>query len=207
MTNHGKTTADVGSRWTDGVRTFTLLAVTSPGSLLFGNPYTVVDGIAQGIRVRPAAPLTHVAGATNRTTVPVTAVTPRRPDPAGHPLAHRRRRTRRPAGARRPIHRSGTADRESYVIPSYRGMIDTAQANIGTPIATIMNRIPSLCRVHNVYRWVIGGLVVSQTVTALSRFTLNAGVTQCGPLTVPAGLVVALVGAPYFIYLLARSRA
>ncbi|WJK38608.1 hypothetical protein O7608_19115 [Solwaraspora sp. WMMA2056] len=187
VTNHGKTTADVGSRWTDGVRIFTLLAVTSPGSLLFGNPYTVVDGIAQGIRVRPAAPLTHVAGATNRTTVPVTAVTPDvqiRPATHSHTVAveldGRPVRDGRSTGQELQI-------RESYVIPSYRGMIDTAQANVGTPIATIMNRIPSLCRVHNVYRWVTGGLLVSQTVTALSRFTLNAGVTQCAPLTAPAG--------------------
>jgi len=33
------------------------------------------------------------------------------------------------------------------------------------------------------------------------------GRTVISPAQVPAGLVVALIGAPYFVYLLARSRA
>ncbi len=33
------------------------------------------------------------------------------------------------------------------------------------------------------------------------------GRTVIAPAQVPAGLVVALIGAPYFVYLLARSRA
>jgi ABC-type Fe3+-siderophore transport system permease subunit len=33
------------------------------------------------------------------------------------------------------------------------------------------------------------------------------GRTAISPAQVPAGLVVALIGAPYFIFLLARSRA
>ncbi|MDG4765782.1 hypothetical protein O7632_16995 [Solwaraspora sp. WMMD406] len=187
VTAHRKTAADVGSRWTDGTRTFTLLAVTNANSLLFGNPYTIVDGIAQGVRARPAAPLTHVAGATNRTTVPITSVTP---DVQIRPATHSHVVTVELDGRPVPDGRSTGQElriRESYVIPSYRGMIDTAQANVGTPIATIMARIPSLCRIDNLYRWSTGGLLVTQTVTALDRFTLNAGVTQSSALTAPAG--------------------
>ena len=33
------------------------------------------------------------------------------------------------------------------------------------------------------------------------------GRTVIAPAQVPAGLVVAIIGAPYFVYLLARSRA
>ncbi|WP_433532413.1 hypothetical protein ACQPYA_10445 [Micromonospora sp. CA-263727] len=187
VANHGKTTADVGSRWTDGTRVFTLLAVTNANSLLFGNPYTIVDGIAQGARVRPAAPLTHVAGATNRTTVPITGLTP---DVQIRPATHSHVVTVELDGRPVPDGRRTGQElqiRESYLIPSYRGMIDAAQANVGTPIATIMPQLPPLCRIDNVYRWTPGGLLVSQTVTALDRFALNAGVTQCSALTVPAG--------------------
>ncbi|KWV33693.1 hypothetical protein [Micromonospora rifamycinica] len=189
VTNHGKTTADVGSQWSDGTRVFTLLAVTNASSLLFGNPYTIVDGIAQGARVKPAAPLTHVSGATNRTTVPITGLTP---DVQIRPVTHSHTVAVELDGRPVPDGRSTGLElviRESYVIPSYQGMIDTARANIGTPIATIMPRIPSLCRISNVYRWSPGGgLLVTQQVTALTRFTLNAGVTQCAPLTpVPGG--------------------
>ncbi|MET8119615.1 hypothetical protein [Micromonospora sp. NPDC005189] len=183
VTNHGKTTADVGSQWSDGIRTFTLLAVTNADSLLFGNPYTVVDGIAQGARVKPGAPLTHVSGATNTTTVPITGLTP---DVQIRPATHSHAVTVELDGRPVPDGRSTGLEltiRESYVIPSYQGMIDTARTNIGTPIATIMSRIPSLCRVSNVYHWSQGGLLVEQTVAALDRFTLNAGVTQCTPLT------------------------
>ncbi|WFE39499.1 hypothetical protein [Micromonospora sp. WMMD998] len=188
VANHRKTTADVGSQWSDGTRIFTLLAITNANSLLFGNPYTIVDGIAQGARVRPAAPLTHVSGATNRTTVPITTVTP---DVQIRPATHSHTVSVELDGRPVPAGRSTGLElviHESYVIPTYRGMIDTARANIGTPIATIMPRIPSLCRISNVYRWSPGGsLIVTQTVAALSRFALNAGVTQCAPLTPVAG--------------------
>lgn len=187
VTNHGKTTADVGSQWTDGTHTFTLLAITNANSLLFGNPYTIVDGIAQGARVKPAAPLTHLSGATHTTTVPITGLTP---DVQIRPATHSHTVTAELDGRPVPDGRSTGQEltiRESYLIPSYRGMIDTARTNIGTPIATIMSRIPSLCRISNVYRWSQGGLLVGQTVAALERFTLNAGVTQCGPLTPVTG--------------------
>jgi|GEM_PF-2074315 len=187
VTNHGKTTADLGSRWTDGIRTFTLLAVPNGNSLLFGNPYTIVDGVAQGVRVRPAAALTHVAGATNRTTVPITVLTP---DVQIRPATHSHTVVVDLDGRPLPDGRSTGEQlriRESYVIPSYRGMIDTAQANIGTPLATIMTRIPPMCRIDNDYRWSPAGLLVTQRVTAMDRFTLSTGVTQCSALTVPAG--------------------
>ncbi|MFV2021931.1 hypothetical protein [Micromonospora sp. LOL_023] len=187
VAGHGKTTADVGSRWTDGIRVFTLLAIVNPNSLLFGGPYTIVDGITQAVRVRPATALTHVAGATNRSTVPITGLTP---DVQIRPATHSHTVVVELDGRPVPDGRNVGRElriRESYVIPSYRGMIDTAQANIGTPIATIMSRIPPLCRVDNVYRWSTGGLLVTQTVTALDRFNLNAGVTQCAALTAPTG--------------------
>ncbi|MEV4772537.1 hypothetical protein [Micromonospora humida] len=188
VANHGKTTADVGSQWSDGTRIFTLLAVTNASSLLFGNPYTVVDGIAQGARVKPTGPLTHVSGATNRTTVPITGLTP---DVQIRPATHSHTVAVELDGRPVPDGRSTGLElviRESYLIPTYQGMIDTARANVGTPIATIMPRIPSLCRIANVYRWSPGGgLLVTQTVTALTRFTLNAGVTQCTPLTPVTG--------------------
>ncbi|MEU0548877.1 hypothetical protein [Micromonospora sp. NPDC005979] len=187
VTNHGKTTVDVGSQWTDGTRTFTLLAITNADSLLFGNPYTIVDGIAQGARVKPAAPLVHLSGATHTATVPITGLTP---DVQIRPATHSHAVTVELDGRPVPDGRFTGQEltiRESYVIPSYQGMIDTARANVGTPIATIMSRIPSLCRISNVYRWSQGGLLVGQTVAALDRFALNAGVTQCGPLTPVAG--------------------
>lgn len=189
VANHGKTTADVGSRWTDGSRIYTLLAITNTNSLLFANPYTIVGGIAEGTKIPPATALTHVAGATNRTTVPITNLTP---NVQIRPATHSRTVTVELDGRAVPDGRSTGQElwiSETYLIPTYQGMIDTAQARVGTPISTIMSQLPSLCRVFNLYRFSTRNLLVAQRVTALSRFNLNMGVTQCYPLAKPAGSV------------------
>ncbi|MET7817158.1 hypothetical protein [Micromonospora zamorensis] len=188
LANHGKTTADVGSRWTDGTRVYTLLAIIDGGNLLFGNPYTVIDGIARGVMTPPSAPLTHLSGASHAATVPIQDIL----IPAVQilPATHSRTVTVELDG--RPVP-DGTSTgqaltiEESYTISSYQGMIDTAQANIGTPVSTIMSQAPPLCHVANIYRWSQGTLIVAQRVTALQKFTLNMGVTQCFPLTAPTG--------------------
>ncbi|WDZ87851.1 hypothetical protein [Micromonospora cathayae] len=187
LANHGKTTVDVGSRWSDGTRVYTLLAIPNANTLLFGNPYTIVGGIAQGTTGAPKAPLTHVAGATHRTTVPITNVTA---NVQIRPTSHSHTVTVELDGRSVPNGRTTGRElfvSESYVIVSYQGMIDTARARIGTPVATILPQVPALCRVSNLYRWSEATLLVAQQVTALQRFTLNMGVTQCFPLTAPSG--------------------
>ncbi|WP_433392420.1 hypothetical protein [Micromonospora sp. KLBMP9576] len=188
LVDHGKTTADVGSQWTDGTRIYTLLAVPDANKLLFGNPYTVVNGIAQGVKNPPSAPLTHVSGATHTATVPIAGILT--PAVQIFPSTHSHTVAVELDGKPVPDGRStgqALTISESYVIPSYQGMIDTARANIGTPLATIMAQTAPLCRVTNLYRWSEGTLIVSQRVTAQQTFTLNMGVTQCFPLTAPAG--------------------
>ncbi|MFG1898690.1 hypothetical protein ACGFIP_32250 [Micromonospora zamorensis] len=185
---HGKTTADLGSQWTDGVRTFTLLAITNANTLLFGNSYATASGISTGTTGLPAAPLTHVSGATNTTTVPIASITT--PNVQIFPSLHSRTVTMTLDGRAIPEGKSYgdllLVD-ESYVIPSYKGLIDTAQASIGVPMATYLPSTPSLARVSNSYRFTRATLVVGQKVTMLERSTLNQGVTQMFPLTLPAG--------------------
>lgn len=188
LADHGKTTADVGSQWTDGTRIYTLLAIPDADKLVFGNPYTVVNGIAQGVKNPPAAPLTHVSGATHTATVPIANIL----TPAVQILPSTHSHTVAVDLDGQPVPDGKSTGQvltisESYVIPPYQGMIDTARAHIGTPLATIMPQAGSMCRIANTYRWSDETLLVSQRVTAEQKFTLNMGVTQCFPLTAPTG--------------------
>lgn len=185
---HGKSNADVGSQWSDGTRTYTLLRVVDAATLLFANPYTVSNGIATGGVVAPAATLTHVSGATNTASVPISGGV------TGavqiHPSTYGRTYTIELDG--RPVADGKTFGQvltvtETYYVASYKGLVDTAQANIGTPVHTIMSQVPALARVSNTYRVTPATVVVAQRVTALEKTNLNMGVTQAIGLTTPAG--------------------
>lgn len=187
-TGHGKTTADLGSTWSDGTRTYTLLAVPTANTLLFGHPYTVASSVVTGGAVAPAAPLTHVSGATNTTTVPIAGGV------AGatqiHPASFGRTITVELDGRAVPDGKSAgqlLTVTESYSIASYKGMVDWAQANVGTPVLANLSAVPVLARVSNTYR--ISGVltVIAQKVTAVEKFAINMGVTQAFPIALPAG--------------------
>lgn len=187
---HGKTTADLGSQWSDGTRTYTLLQIPSANTLLFGGQYTVASGIVTGNGTAPAATLTHVSGATNTSSVSI----------AGGVLAAQQiypssfDQTVTVELDGKPVPDGKTSGQvllvtETYSVASYKGLIDTAQANVGTPVSTIMSSVPALCRVSNTYRFMPGGLlVVAQRVTAIEKFNLSMGVTQAyGLITSPGG--------------------
>jgi hypothetical protein len=180
---HGKTTADVGSRWSDGTRTYTLISVLDANTLLFGGQYTVSSGIVTGNATAPAATLTHVAGATSTTSVPITGGVVAAAQI--HPSSYGRTVTVELDG--RPIVDGKSAGQvltisESYLVASYKGMIDTAQATVGTPLAGIMAQVPALARVSNTYRITAGQVVVAQRVVVVEKMALSMGVTQAAAL-------------------------
>ncbi|PWR08578.1 hypothetical protein DKT68_15285 [Micromonospora acroterricola] len=187
MAGHGKATADVGSTWSDGVRTFTLLAVVSSSVLLFAGPYTVSSGVVSSPSAAPGAALTHVSGATNTTAVPISggvAVTQIHPSSYDHTataaLDGRQVATGKAAGQVLTIS-------ESYLIASYKGMVDWAQSHVGTPVLANLSSVPALARVSNTYRITAAQVVVAQRVTAVEKTIVNMGVTQAFPLTLPSG--------------------
>jgi hypothetical protein len=132
MIGHDKTTADLGSKWTDGVTTYTLLD-TYGNDLVFGCPYAVVDGVVSATLINPVANLTHVSGATHTTIVNITTLV------SGAQL--------RPSINNKSlkfildnveITTDGTyygdelQVQESYNIMCYKEVIDFAQSHIGT---------------------------------------------------------------------------
>lgn len=68
--SHDKTTADIGSIWTDGVSEFTIIDVDPTGKLFAGKAPAVVSGAATAPNSTPAGDLSHVSGATNTATIP-----------------------------------------------------------------------------------------------------------------------------------------
>ncbi|MFG3418741.1 hypothetical protein [Micromonospora sp. NPDC048063] len=187
-TGHGKTTADLGSQWSDGTRTYTLLQIVDANRLLFGNPYTVASGIVTGGSTAPATTLTHVSGAANTASVPITGGV------AGlvqiHPSTYGQTVTVELDGKALPdgkAYGQVLTVTETYLVASYKGLIDAAQANVGTPVASIMSQVSPLARVSNTYRISPGQVVVAQRVSVLEKTYLGMGVTQAMALTVPAG--------------------
>ncbi len=187
-TAHGKTSADLGSQWTDGTRTYTLVTIVDANTLLFANQYSVSVGVVTGSTVLPAAPLTHSSGATNTTTVPIaggTALTQLWPGTTN------RSATVTLDGKELPDERKSYGQEltivETYTIWSYKSFVDTARANIGVSIWTLIDTLGSFGRVSNTYKITRAQVIASQKFTALEAVTLNMGVTQTLPLVIPFG--------------------
>lgn len=190
QSGHGKTTADLGSLWTDtsGTRMYTLIRIVSVNELWMAYPYDVVTGIP--INTAPTGTsLTHVSGATNTSSINMASVmapgwqiTPGiQVESIDVKLDGKTLGEGKTLGDELVI-------TETYMIPTYQGLVDTARANIGVPFQSLWSTMPKMCRVTNSYKWQKSGtLVISQRVAALTTFRLSMGVTQMFPLTAPAG--------------------
>jgi hypothetical protein len=189
-TAHGKTTADLGSTWSDGTRTYTLLAVPDANTVTVAGPYTTSGGVSTASVVQPAANLTHVAGATHTTTIPIAGgvvLVEFHPSSFDHSVTVAL--DDRPLADGQKSYGQVLTIVETYRIVSYKGMVDWAQAHIGSPVATAIaaGTVSALGRISNTYRFTAAGLVVAQKFTATEAVNLNMGVTQAIPLTIYSG--------------------
>ena len=169
---HGKSAADLGSVWTDGVAEWTLLLIDGD-TLTLGPDYTVDgQGVVTAPAAAPAAPLTHVSGATNTGAIPVNQVV------AGaqlYPSVQRVYCTLLVDGS--PVgegeHHGVTAQvRESYDVLDYASIIDTARANTGTPFHE--RHVRGAVRVENVYTFKPGVVLVDTALTELEPTALGS---------------------------------
>lgn len=185
MTGHGKTLVDLGSQWSDGTRTYTLLRVVDANTLILGGPYTVSFGQTTVSTVMPSGPLTHVSGATNAATITGTSVLEQI-----RPVAHSRTVTARLDGM--PIRDGYTTGRvltvsETYTLISYKGLIDYARSHIGTDPFADLTVLPPLARLTYTYRWEGCTCIVGQTVHALEALRGFLHTTQAAALSVNGG--------------------
>ncbi|MGQ1523072.1 hypothetical protein ACT44T_13810 [Acinetobacter baumannii] len=187
VNNHGKTFVDVGSRWTQGATTYTLIRIVDANRL-----WLVSQNIGTTYWVFTKASLTgllltHSAGATN-----ISSFTPSddvnvqlRPAINNH--------TRKViADGYRELTEEGTYDVESvefidnYDIMNPPSILSYLQSKTGTPTEQIPNNnsIASDMRVSNNYRYALNGSVTVSTQIQ-SKAIVNfewAGITQALPL-------------------------
>lgn len=131
MSGHGKTTADLGSRWTDGTTQYTLLDIIG-NDLVFGCPYTVSNDIVGSTRIAPTGNLTHVSGATNTTTVSTTTVaSSSQLYPSINKISVKYVLDGKEITDDGIYFGNALEVQESYNIMDYKAIIDFAQANIG----------------------------------------------------------------------------
>lgn len=192
-TAHGKTSADLNSQWSDGARTYTLIGIVSANALLFLGPYTVSSGVTVINATQPAATLTHVSGATHTTSVSIAggvALSAFNPSSFDHSVEVRADAREVPDGKSFCKRLTVT---ETYKVCSYKDLVDTAQANIGVDMTTLVDTLDPIVRVSNTYRISAPGgdvpllIVPSQRVVVSEKVTVNLGVTQAFPLELPAG--------------------
>lgn len=186
---HGKTNADRGSQWTDGTNTYTLARIIDANNILFLHNYQDLSGgRSRPVVAQPAATLTHVSGATNTDSVAVTTKAYMDlPE-----IVHSRTVDARVDGF--PLIEgtmTGTTltITEAYTIATFKGIVLWSRANIGADPFTeaALSAATALCRLTNTFTVTRAQVVVGQSITALSPFAVNMGVTQATAMTVPAG--------------------
>jgi iron complex transport system permease protein len=93
-----------------------------------------------------------------------------------------------------------------FILLAMTVILSGSAVAVSGPIGFIGLVIPHLVRlvVGNDYKWVI---LVSATFGAILAVSGDIiGRTVLAPIEIPVGVVTALIGAPYFLYLLKRSR-
>ena len=180
-----KTIADLGSKWSySGGPVMTLVDIDTSGRLYLAYPYTVDgNGVVQVATPTITTDLTHVSGATKTGTIAVSTME------AGYqlyPAVARQQGHLYVDGKRRDADGTYTGDlvevRVTYDVLDYKSLIDTAQANIGVPIAS--RTIAGSVRVEEVWRWTGEGVCLVPTrYSELSPTTLGVcGGLQSDPL-------------------------
>ncbi|WP_254489327.1 BppU family phage baseplate upper protein [Bacillus thuringiensis] len=173
MENHGKTTSDLGSKWTDGVTTYTLLDIKG-NDIVYGCPYTLTDGVVSSQRVVPIATLTHVSGATNTTNIDISNLTARQElFPSINNISTKYILDGKGITADGTYYGDELQIQESYNIMDYKSIIDFAQGNIGQSYK--QDSIEGVVRLSVNYTITKGcNCLVSHNIKALKKVSLTA---------------------------------
>lgn len=173
--DHDKTTADLGSVWTDGTREYALLAIDSSGRAIFGGSYSEANGVVTMPTITLTSNLTHVSGSTHVAPLDYTkklGVGVAQLFPAIGKL----RQKLILDGATLP---EGTTKgrelevRESYEVLDYKSLYDTAKANVG--VSYTARNVAGSVRVESVHRFREGGVAtVDVSLTEVKPTTLAA---------------------------------
>ena len=167
----GKTTADLGSVWTDGTRQYVLLAIDSAGELIFGGDYSTASGYVTSANV-PSATLTHVSGATKTGAVSPTGSAGRQLEPSVGNVAVTLFADGVPITGDATVRARQVQVRESYEVLDYADLYDKAKANIGVPYTAL--NVAGCVMVENTFTFTANGRCrIDTAYTELTPTLLN----------------------------------
>lgn len=178
---HGKTTADLGSIWTDGTTQYVLLKIDGT-YLYFGCPYTVTDGMVSTVITMPVANLTHVSGATNTGIVDIAIKESSQLHPSVNNIVADYILDGIKITQDGDYYGNNLKIVESYVVMDYKSIIDYAKANIGTSYNN--NNVAGAVKVTNIfnYRKGLKCTVASSLKVLLKTSFMNCGFVQSDPI-------------------------
>jgi hypothetical protein len=178
----GKTTADLGSVWTDGTREYVLLAIGSAGELIMGGDYEESgDGVVTSRRVVPSRDLEHVSGALRRGRVPAGGSTQVQLRPSTGRVEVSASCDGGAIGRTEQQCRKVTV-KEAYDVLDYADLYDQARAHVGTSYTELP--IEGAVRIENRYTFTAGGFTrLHSELTALKPTLLSdTGLVQAAAL-------------------------
>jgi hypothetical protein len=178
-----KTTADLGSKWTDGTYEYALLQIDSTGKLLMGRKYTVAGDATITTDFGPTTgTLTHVSGATHTGAITATTGVTTQMWPAVGKVKVTPWLDTSPFTADGTKQGRALVIRETYEILDYADLYDQATTHIGTPYTALTVR--GVVRVNNVFTF------------KRSVCRINFSLDELRPINLgPLGATQALVGA------------
>jgi hypothetical protein len=186
----GKTTADLGSVWTDGTREYVLLAIGSAGELIMGGEYEESgDGVVESKRVVPSGDLEHVSGALQRGRVAAATSAEVQLHPSTGRVEVSASCDGGAIGGTEQQCREVTV-KETYEVLDYADLYDQARAHVGTSYAALS--VESAVRIENLYTFTAGGFTrLRSELTALKPTLLaDTGLLQSAALTAGKGQTV-----------------
>src|SRR5699024_8923646 len=180
LPNSNKTTADLGSTWTDGTTNYVLLRIVD-GRLILGCPYTIKNGYVTASTVQPKASLTHVSNATNTENISITDI---KTDSQLYPSTGKIKIDYLADG--NIVEQDGNYKCnevtviESYEILDYRSILDFATTHIGQDYADSRNEIQGVLSMSNTFNLNNkGNCTTSHAIRALQKVLMGmSGVLQ-----------------------------
>ena len=145
---HDKMPADIGSKWSDGLNTFTLMGING-NELIFAVQYTESDGIVSARIVSIVADLTHVSGATNTSTITRESTTSFQFYPSVKNVSVEYVIDGKPINLDGAYHGKELVINEKYTVLDYKSILDYHQVNIG--VAYNPNNIEGILEISNTF--------------------------------------------------------
>jgi hypothetical protein len=131
ITASGKTTADVGSIWTDGTNEWTLVKVVGDVLTLIPD-YKETSGVYSAVTLsNPTTDLTHVSGATNTASISVVSASSEQLYPSINEIAVKYILDGEEITEDGDYYGEELQIKENYNIMDYQSIVDWSQANVG----------------------------------------------------------------------------